>query len=57
MDFVLADLIVIGLMLKLDVVVFSSQSAVDTVLYTTHTHTLYIVSNVVFMQLFLPFNL
>ena len=54
MDFVLADLIVIGLMLKLDVV-FSSQSAVDTVLSTTHT--LYIVSNVVFMQLFLPFNL
>ena len=55
MDFVLADLIVIGLMLKLDVVVFSSQSAVDTVVSTTHT--LYIVSNVVFMQLFLPFNL
>jgi hypothetical protein len=42
MDFVLADLIVIGLMLKLDVV-FSSQSAVDTVLSTTHTHPLYCV--------------
>lgn len=52
MDFVLADLIVVQQLLKLDFV-FSSLSAVGTV----HTHTLYIESNVVFMQLFLPFDL